>query len=137
MTRIRFYTDVQDPQALILHLASQALARQRQVTVYVQDRAQAQALSERLWSEPDALFLPNALADEPMAPHTPVQLAWMPEQIQQDDLMFNCQATQPLFFGRFRHLFEIIAANEADKVAGRQRWAFYRDRGYEVQHIKS
>lgn len=137
MTRIRFYTDVAEPQALIRQLAGQALARQRQVTVYVASQAEAQALSDCLWQSPPDGFLPNALADASHAGLTPVHLAWLPEQIQQDDILLNCQPVQPLFFGRFRHLFEIVPQTDVEKVAARQRWAFYRDRGYEIQHMKN
>lgn len=137
MTRIRFYTDIADPHKLIQHLAQQALSRQRKVTIYVRDQAEAAALSAALWQGTPDSFLPNALADAPHAAQTPIQLAWRPEQIQQDDLLFNCQPEQVLFFGRFRHLFEIIPTDDAEMAAGRQRWLFYRERGYEVQHIKS
>ncbi len=135
MTKIRFYTDVPDAPILMAHLVHQALSRQRQVTIYVADRAQAVWLEERLWQSTAESFLPHALADAEHAALTPVQLAWLPEQIRQDDLLFNHQTTLPKFFSRFRHLFELIGPDEADKTAGRQRWAFYRDRGYEIQHM--
>lgn len=135
MTKIRFYTDVTEPVALIQHLVNQAWARQRRVTIYVPDRDQAQAIGDQLWQQTADSFVPNALVDAANAALTPVQLAWLPTQIQQDDLLFNCQAVLPKFFSRFRHVFELIGTEEADKMAGRQRWAFYRDRGYEIQHI--
>lgn len=135
MTKIRFYTDVTEPVALIQHLVNQAWARQRHVTIYVPDRDQAQAIGDQLWQQTADSFVPNALADAANAALTPVHLAWLPTQIQQDDLLFNCQAALPKFFSRFRHVFELIGTEEADKMAGRQRWAFYRDRGYEIQHI--
>jgi len=135
MTKIRFYTDVTDQVALMQHLVSQALSRQRQVTIYVPDRERAVQLSEGLWQQSADSFFPNALADAAHAVLTPVQLAWQPEQIWQDDLLFNCQATLPKFFSRYRHVFELIGTDEAEKAAGRQRWAFYRDRGYEIQHM--
>lgn len=135
MTKIRFYTDVTEPSVLIQHLVNQALARQRRVTIYVSDRDQAQAIGDQLWQQTADSFVPNALADAANTALTPVQLVWLPEQIQQDDLLFNCHASLPKFFSRFRHVFELIGTEEADKMAGRQRWAFYRDRGYEIQHM--
>ncbi len=135
MTKIRFYTDVTDQMVLMQHLVEQALSRQRQVTIYVTDRERALQLSEGLWQQAADHFFPNALADAEHAALTPVQLAWQPEQIRQGDLLFNCQATLPKFFSRFRHLFELIGTDEQEKVAGRQRWAFYRERGYEIQHM--
>lgn len=135
MTKIRFYTDVTDRAALIQHLVGQALSRQRQVTVYVQDREQAMQFSEGLWQQATDSFLTNALADTEYVALTPVQLIWQPEQVSQDDLLFNCQASLPKFFSRFRHVFELVGQDEDDKAAARQRWAFYRDRGYEIQHM--
>ena len=137
MTKIRFYTDVADPIGLIRHLAEQALTRQRRVTVYVRDQAHARALEHALWQQPGPAFMPNALADDSHAGCTPLVFAWQAAQIQQDDLLFNCQPEQPTFFSRFRHLFEIIGSDVAEKAAGRQRYAFYRDRGYDIQHIKA
>ncbi|MDP8567059.1 DNA polymerase III subunit chi [Methylophilus aquaticus] len=137
MTKIRFYTDVADPIVLIRHLAEQALTRQRRVTVYVRDQLHASTLADALWQQPGPSFMPNALADDSHAAYTPLLFAWQPAQIQQDDLLFNCQPEQPTFFSRFRHLFEIIGSDAAEKAAGRQRYAFYRDRGYDIQHIKA
>ena len=134
MTRVRFYTDIPDRASLILHLVEQAVARQRQVTIYLESTAAAEQLSHRLWQQP--AFIPNVLADAPQAGLTPVVLAWLPEHIRQDDMLFNCQTEVPKFFSRFRHLFELIGAADHDKTAGRQRYAFYRDRGYEIQHMK-
>lgn len=137
MTKIRFYTDVAEPMALIRYLAEQALTRQRRVTVYVRDQAHARTLADALWQQPGPAFMPNALADDSHASITPLVFAWQAAQIQQDDLLFNCQPEQPMFFSRFRHLFEIIGSDVHEKAAGRQRYAFYRDRGYDIQHIKA
>jgi DNA polymerase III subunit chi len=134
MTRVRFYTDIPDRAGLILHLVEQAVARQRQVTIYLDSPEAAEQISHSLWQQP--AFIPNVLADAPQAGLTPVLLAWLPEHIRQDDMLFNCQAELPKFFSRFRHLFELIGAAEEEKTAGRQRYAFYRDRGYEIQHMK-
>lgn len=135
MTRIRFYTDIPDRYGLILHLVEQALARERQVTIFVEHAAEAAQVSDWLWQQ-SSLFIANVTADDPHAAFTPVVLAWLPEQIRQDDMLFNCQASLPKFFSRFRHVFELIGAAQQEKAAGRQRYAFYRDRGYEIQHMK-
>ncbi len=136
MTKIRFYTDVPDPMQLMTQLVAQALDKQRRVTLYLADEAAAQAMSKQLWHASADTFLANAMADEPLVAMTPIHLAWQPTHIVQDELLFNYQTSQPLFFGRFRHLFEIVGSDAQEKQAGRQRYAFYRDRGYEIQHIK-
>lgn len=135
MTKVRFYSDIADLPAMVQQLVTQARAKQRKVTVYLSDLAQAQALSQQLWAQPPVAFLPHVLADASHAELTPVVLAWQPEQIRQDDILINCQPSLPRFFSRFRHVCELIGRDEPAKMAGRQRWTFYRDRGYEIQHI--
>lgn len=135
MTRIRFYTEVADQAPMLLRLCMQALAKHRQVTLFLSDADHAHAISDALWQlQPDS-FIPHALATEPHAVRSPIVLAWQAEHIHQDDLLFNCQSQQPLFFGRFRHLFEIVGTQDEVKAAARQRWAFYRERGYQIEHI--
>lgn len=137
MTRVRFYTQVAEPVSLIAELTAKALAQRHQVTVYAQDQAHAQTISDFLWQQ--SAFIPNALIDNETTPSiqacTPVHLAWQAEHIQQDDILMNCQTDQPLFFGRFNHVFEIVSTEDHVVSAGRQRFAFYRDRGYPIKHI--
>lgn len=136
MTRIRFYTDIPDKIGFVHELLGQALAKQRQVTLYVGSQDQARTVSDRLWQHQRSDFLPNVFADDRYAKLTPIQIAWQPEQIVQDDLLFHCEQSLPKFFSRFRHMIELIGTTDEEKSAGRQRYAFYRDRGYEIQHIK-
>lgn len=141
MTRVRFYTQVTEPVSLIAELTAKALLQQHRVTVYTQDQDQAQTISDFLWQQ--SHFLPNVLlgdvAQQAIPDHTlvntPVHLAWHPEHIQQDDILLNCQSEQPLFFGQFKHVFEIVGTEAQAVSAGRQRYAFYRDRGYPIKHI--
>jgi DNA polymerase-3 subunit chi len=51
----------------------------------------------------------------------------------QDDVLINLQAQHPPFFSRFRHLIELVGAEESDKIAARARFKFYRDRGYTIK----
>lgn len=136
MTRVRFYTQVAQPVSLIAELTAKALAQHHQVTVYAQDQAHAETISDYLWQQ--SAFIPHALMDGEtsiMQTHSPVHLAWQVDHIQQDDILLNCQTEQPLFFGRFKHVFEIVSAEDHAVSAGRLRFAFYRDRGYPIKHI--
>jgi DNA polymerase-3 subunit chi len=39
------------------------------------------------------------------------------------------------FFSRFERVIEIIGNDAEDSRMGRERFKFYRDRGYELRHI--
>jgi len=49
-----------------------------------------------------------------------------------DDILLNLHTEQPPFFSRFHRLIEIVSAEENDRAAARERFRFYRDRGYEI-----
>jgi DNA polymerase-3 subunit chi len=44
--------------------------------------------------------------------------------------MVNLGPETPAHFSRFDRLVEIVSADETDRAAGRERWKFYRERGY-------
>jgi len=39
------------------------------------------------------------------------------------------------FFSRFERVIEIVTQDENDARLGRERYSFYKDRGYELRHI--
>ena len=48
-------------------------------------------------------------------------------------MLVNLHAVPPPFFSRFERLAEIVGLDEADIAAGRERWKFYKARGYEIR----
>ena len=141
MTRIEFYSNVDDKPSLLASLVESALLKRRQVTVLTEDIQSAAQFSDSLWQQNTTSFLPHVLADDVHAAKTPVIMACKTnaagqlDSITQDELLINLSAQHPPFFSRFTHLVEMVGNDEADKQHGRVRYKFYRDRGYEIQHI--
>jgi len=52
-------------------------------------------------------------------------------------VLINLQAEPPSFFSRFERLAEIRRTDQTDAAAGRARFRFYRERGYECARIVS
>ncbi len=48
-------------------------------------------------------------------------------------MLVNLGATTPAFFSRFERLIEVVEANDDERASARERWRFYKDRGYAVQ----
>lgn len=133
MTRVEFYFNVPDKLAKTAELCEKAVAKGRQLTVFTQDQTMNTVLQQRLWQHSATSFLPSSSADESASLFSPIVLATHGENLLQDDVLINLQAQHPPFFSRFRHLVELVGTDEADKVAARVRFRFYRDRGYEVK----
>jgi DNA polymerase-3 subunit chi len=48
-------------------------------------------------------------------------------------VLVNLRADWPPFFGRFERLVEIVSVDDEDRQQGRERFKFYRDRGYALR----
>lgn len=135
MTRIDFYFNVSDKQQVTAGLVGSALAKRRQVTICAADESSAANISNDLWQHKPESFLPNVLANDAFAAHTPVVIHWQNQVILQDELLINLTQAEPSFFSRFTKLVELVGDDEQDKIAARARFKSYRDRGYEIKSI--
>ena len=101
----------------------------------VPDRAQLQQLDQALWSFSEQDFLPHVHARDPLAAQTPIILtADDSADLPHHQILINLGSDTPAHFARFERLLEIISADDADKAAGRDRYRFYKERGYPLTH---
>lgn len=133
MTKVDFYFNVPDKLLKTAQLCEEKLTKGRQLTVFTQDPAMNAELQSVLWQHSSLSFLPSCSAEDPDSAFTPIVLANNGDHLVQDDVLINLQVQHPPFFSRFRHLIELVGLDEADKVAARSRFKFYRDRGYEIK----
>ncbi len=54
------------------------------------------------------------------------------EALPHDDVLLNLRAIGPPFFGRFQRLIEIVSRDDDRPARARERFRFYRDRGYQI-----
>jgi DNA polymerase III subunit chi len=52
------------------------------------------------------------------------------DDIAHYDLLINLDEQWPPFFARFERLVEIVGTDEDNKALARQRYKFYKERGY-------
>jgi len=117
------------------------LAGQRLV-VYCKDGSRLAAFDRMLWAFDDTAFVPHVLANDPLAPETPVvltaeeplqalQAAGQPDQPQ--PWLLNLDDDCPPGFDAFERLLEIVSDDPDDKQAARQRWRTYQTAGHAPQ----
>lgn len=133
MTQIDFYTHVEDKQLLACKLSSKALELGLRVLVLTPDENTAARMDQLLWRIPATGFLPHCRARDELAPVTPVIVDHDPGELAHEQVLLNLGSTRPAFFSRFQRLIEIVTTDEADRKAARERFRFYRDRGYEIR----
>jgi len=133
MTTIDFYTHVDDRLAVAARLVAKAYAAHGSVRVLTPDSATTDALDRLLWVQPALSFLPHCRMDSAVAAETPI---WIDERVSHDGaaaVLVNLQRDPPPFFSRFERLAEIVGLEDDDVAAGRARFKFYRERGYELR----
>ena len=133
MTRIDFYTKVPDKLRLAGKLCAKALSQQHLVNIYAPDESVASRLDRLLWTDQSLSFLPHCRAEDALAPETPILIHTQDSDALHGQLLVNLDQSWPPAFSRFDRVIEIVSTEEADAAAARERYRFYRDRGYEIK----
>jgi DNA polymerase-3 subunit chi len=134
MTQIDFYSHADNKLQVACSLSAQALERGLRVMIYTPDADTTDKLDKLMWCYPAIGFIPHCRATDRLAAETPVIIDHLAEPLPHDEVLFNLHPELPSFFSRFQRLIEIVGADEIDSQAGRVRFRFYRDRGYEIRH---
>lgn len=136
MTRIDFHTNVPDKIAYACRLARKAWLANNQVVVLTQDAEQLKALNGAMWALSDTDFVPHVPAGDPLAAQTPIVLAASDgDAVPHHDVLVNLAAHVPAHFGDFQRVVEIVSQDVQDAVAGRQRYAWYKQQELQPTHF--
>lgn len=136
MTRIDFHSNISNKIPYACRLVRKARAAHSTIVLLLADRAQLDELNDALWTFSEQDFLPHAIAGDPLAASTPVILTDNDTaELPHHQMLINLSGNIPSHFARFERLFEIISADDTDKLAGRERYRFYQQRGYALTHF--
>ena len=138
MTRVDFYVlpdvDLEARLRFACRLAHKAVAAGQRVHVHAVDSAACNDFDELMWTYPDYRFLPHGVSGEDTVQNAPVVIGHHEPEAGADQLLINLGTSIPPFFGRFERVAEIVVQQLRED--GRERYKFYRDRGYPLFHHK-
>jgi DNA polymerase-3 subunit chi len=135
MTKVDFYTGCSDKLRIACQLSQKAMQIGVRTVISLPDRVTADALDKLLWHYPATAFIPHCLSDAEEALQAPVVLNHGGDRFPHHDLMISLHNECVPYFSRFERVIEIISTDEEDSRMGRERFKFYRDRGYELRHF--
>lgn len=133
MTHVEFLHGAPDRIQAAAQWLQQAWARRQAVLVYVPDAETASRLDRVLWTQPQLSFLPHCRADSPLAAETSILLTDQLDAPPQENCLLNLSNELPPTFSRFEHLIEVVSTEDGDRLPARERFKFYRERGYPVE----
>ena len=140
MTRVDFYIlkeAGQDARLVVAaRIAEKAMLQSRHVYINTADEDESRRLDELLWTFSQNSFVPHRIIDADSAPTSaePVLIGADVALSEPCEVMINLAATVPEFFSRYERVAEIVDADSGRRDAGRSRYKYYRDRGYELKN---
>ncbi len=137
MTRVDFYvladTAPGDRYTVACRLVEKAYAQGRRVYLHLDGEADVNRIDALLWTFREQSFIPHGALGKIDPKMTPVLLGCDQDPSSEDDVLVNLAAQVPAWFGRFRRVAEIIDGDAVVKRFGRERYRFYKDRGYPLE----
>ena len=133
MPSIDFYTHLAEPLKLAPTAVTPAYRAHGPHPHPRLARATTGALDRLLWLDPPLAFLPHCRMESAIASETPIWIDETLEHAGPATVLVNLHPEPPPFFSRFERLAEIVGADEDQLLAGRARFRYYRERGYEMR----
>jgi DNA polymerase-3 subunit chi len=133
MTRITFLHGAPDRLQAIAAWLARAGRKAAPVLVYVPSNERCDQLDRMLWANPATGFAPHCRADSKLAAETPIVFTAGLDNPLHDACLVNLSDEIPPGFSRFQHLVEIVSVEDGDRLRGRERYRFYRERGYPLE----
>ena len=134
MTRADFYIlEDENPDAayrFACRLCLKAISSGSKVHLHLNDEKSLNEMDELMWHYPKGRFLPHDILSKSKS-HYPIHLGH-DEPTLEEGLLINLAKEIPFFFGRFDRVAEIIVKSQVSM--GRDRYKYYRDRGYPLHH---
>lgn len=116
-----------EPLALVVALAARFASGETPVSLLARDDTQADRLDAGLWAVGEAIFVPHAVADDPVAGAAWVLIVAPAHAAPLRPVIINLRH-DPVPFDAQR-IIELIPTDEDGKVAARERWRHYQSRG--------
>ena len=141
MTRIDFYILASKKPDAAEHtacrLAEKAYGLKHSIYIHTSGQQQTAQLDKLLWTFRDGSFVPHQLHRVDAINNSPViighETSLDTELATHHQLLINLEKMAPPFFSRFERVLEIVGADELQRDSARERFKFYRERGYELQ----
>jgi len=134
VTKVDFY--VLDKSAngdryqLACRIAEKAHGAGHRVLIHTLSDDEAVHLDRLLWTFNDQSFLPHGLLNKVDHALNPILIGDGALDQEEHDVLINLAMDVPTFFSRFKRLAECVDNDNTARTASRDRFKFYRDRGY-------
>ena len=118
---------------LACQLADKAWHQGYRIFIQTNFPAQAQHLDMMLWFFKEESFLPHDLYPDVPQSLAPIRIGYTAQICANMDVLINLTETVPPFYEHLKRIVEIVDDIPSARTTGRNRYRFYRDKGYELK----
>ncbi|MEK7223495.1 MAG: DNA polymerase III subunit chi [Pseudomonadota bacterium] len=140
MTRVDFYLldDATEGgrNLTVCKLAHKAFHLGHRIYILTHDDESAQQFDRLLWIFSAGSFIPHGLGARRADADMPVLIGRDEPPPAHEDVLIQLTPQVPEFFSRFQRVAEVVHGSDGEKTLARERFRFYRDRGYALQTHK-
>jgi DNA polymerase-3 subunit chi len=134
MTRVDFYVLEDGAQgnryALACRIAEKAWKQGHKVLIHAASENDARHIDRLLWTYRELSFVPHAIGNGDNDDVNPVLISPGLTASPLHDVLINLDVNTPAYFSQFERVAELIDHDPAYRASGRDRYRFYRERGY-------
>ena len=113
-------------------LVDKAYQLKHTIYIHTANQPQAQQLDDLLWTFNQGSFLPHSLNSAEHSAAEPIVIGYPQQATTFHDVLINLNEEVPAFFSQFERVAEIVCGDDNMRNQARQRYKFYRDRGYSL-----
>lgn len=147
MTKVDFYllgTNGDSRERFACRLTEKAWRLGNRVYLLTPDKPATHELDELLWTFSQGSFVPHTIDGQTTDPGAgdvadlnAVLIGHTEPPAALSDVLISLSPEVPVWFSRFARVAELVGAAEDDKARGRERFRYYRERGYplETHHL--
>jgi DNA polymerase III subunit chi len=132
VTQVDFYIlSNRNRLQFICQLAEKVFGLGHRIFIHTESGQDARELDDLMWVFRDRSFLPHSLTGTDA--DSPIQIGDGVEPVGDFQVLVNLAAAVPSFFSRFDRVAEVVDKDEQCRAQGRERFRFYKDRGYPLE----
>jgi len=137
MTRVDFYqlnSKQHNQDRVVCQLCQKAYDKNQKTLLLTQSPQQTAHLDEQLWIFNEDSFLPHDANFKGVSNAflSPILIHDQPNPQGERQLLINLSSSVPSYFAQFERVIELVT--EENKKSAREHYAFYKERGYPLNH---
>lgn len=138
MTTIQFYHLLSTSrERAVPKLMDKMLKSGQRAVLLLNSDASLKTMSDALWSNDPASFLPHGSARDGHQSEQPIYLTLTDENLNAAEILCVLDGSLPPSVNAYAKLLDVFDGNnEAETAAARTRWAHYKAAGFQLQYIK-